>query len=491
MRGDYTGMLMNKPPHILLITADQMRADSMGCAGQPVLTPNLDRLAAEGTLFEQAFCVNPVCTPSRAAIFTGRYPHCTGAWNIGVSMNEEEVTLCDHLKPLGYRCVANGKMHLRPESAEHRPDGQYPGAADPAVAFRGRASDGTYFGFDETHITEDIRVGEYMDWLRATAPEWAARQKETDVSIAEGCDLPPELHQTHWIAEKSVETIRDHDPERPLFMWTSFVDPHHPFDAPRRYVDRYAGMTLPAPVLRAGEHAGRPEHLTYQGERGYWPGGAWLHDYSPEKMENIIRNTYAMVTFLDEGIGRILAELEAKGMLEETVILFTSDHGEFLGDHGLIMKGPWLYDALTRVPMILRGPGVPVGERRQALMENVDILPTLLESAGLPVPYGVQGRSVRPLLADPDAAIRQSALTSYDAHDRGIRIKSLRTDRWKLNVFAGEAYYELYDLETDPNELQNRMGDPELAGVEMGLRRDLLFRMMEDEDPLPERRCPW
>jgi len=467
-----------------------MRACDMGHAGQPVITPHLDRIAEMGVTMERAFCVNPVCTPSRAAIFTGRYPHCTGAWNIGVAMKEEERTLCDHLKPFGYRCVGTGKMHLRPEMT---PDGSQPGKAvaeDPKIAFRGRQSDGTYFGFDEIHLTEDVRVGEYRDWLVATAPDQVMKGPETNERIRDGSDLPPELHQTRWIGDRSVEAIDSHDPSAPLFLWSSFVDPHHPFDAPREYVERYREVEIPAPVLRQGEHDGRPEHLREQGECGYWPGGGMIHPYSEEKVRDIRRNTYAMITFIDEQIGRMLEALERKGMLEDTLIVFTSDHGEYLGDHGLIMKGPWLLDVLTRVPMLFAGPGVPSGMRRRALMENVDIVPTLLELIGEPVPYGVQGRSMRPAFAE-DAAVRDSAVTSYDAHDRGIRQKSLRTERHKLNVFAGEDYYELFDLEQDPDELHNRMGDPAYAEIEAALRRALLFRMMEDEDPLPERKSPW
>lgn len=476
-------------PHLLLITADQMRADTMGNAGTPAITPHLDRIAARGSALRNAFCVNPVCTPSRAALFTGRYPHATGAWNIGVSMNEEEKTLCDHLKPLGYRCVGTGKMHFRPECKPKTAQGGMK-AEEPEVAFRGRASDGTYFGFDEIHLTEDARIGEYRDWLRETAPEWEAKIQDTDEVIEHGSPLPPELHQTHWIADRSIEAIREHDPERPLFLWTSFVDPHHPFDAPKRYVDLYRDVEIPAPSLRPGEHRERPAHLREQGERGYWPGGARIHEFSEEKVRHIIRNTYAMVSFIDEQVGRILDALRERGMLEETLIVFTSDHGEFLGDHGLIMKGPWLYDCLTRVPMLFAGPGVPSGIETEALVENVDVLPTLLELVGLEVPYGVQGRSLVPLLTRGQP-VRESVVTSYDAHDRGIRLKSLRTRRHKLNVFAREAYAELFDLEHDPEEFDNLAGRPEFAEIEQTLRNELLFRMMEDEDPLPERLCNW
>ena len=479
---------MNKP-NILLISADQMRADAMGCAGSPVITPNIDRLAAEGTLFERAYCVNPVCSPSRAAIFTGRYPHSTGTWSIGLSLNEEEITICDHLKPLGYRCVANGKMHFRPELN----DMDFNHGASPApVRFRNRLSDGTYYGFDARQLTEDHPEGEYMAWLQKVAPEWAKNlhgDPGNESLHEKGGIFPPELHQTRWIADRSIETIRTHDSSLPLFMWTSFIDPHHPFNAPRAYVEKYRNASVPDPVKRPGELDLRPDHLRRQGECGYWPGGGEEHQYTDEQVRHIIRNYYAMITFIDEQIGRIRDALLEAGMMENTIVIFTSDHGELLGDHGLMMKGPWHYEGSIRVPMILRGPGIPAGTRTDVLMENADILPTLQQLIGEKVPYGVQGRSQVPVLAGDSATVRDSIICSYDAHDRGIRLKTLCTDRYKLNVFAGEQYGELFDLYEDPHELYNRFFDSAFAPVRTRLFEMLVTRLIQDEDPLPERKA--
>lgn len=486
---------MSRLPNIVLITADQMRADQLGAVDPTVITPHLDALAARGVLAERAYCVNPVCTPSRAAILTGRYPHCTGAWNIGVSVNEDEVTLPDHLRPLGYRSVANGKMHFRPQCRRDRWAFTDDLAEDPAVRDRPRATDGTYYGFDEVHNTEDNRVGEYQDWLRQVAPEWAANplgvvDRDWPRTVREGSCLPPELHQTTWIGDHSLRTIEQHDAARPLFMWTSFVDPHHPFNAPRKYVERYAGRTFRAPIERAGQYADRPEHLRLQGERGYWPGGGEAHELSPEEVQDHLRNAAAMVTFIDEQVGRLVDALRERDMLEDTIFVFTADHGELLGDHHLLHKGPWLIEGLMRVPMILAGPGLPTGLRSQALMENADVLPTLLELLGQTVPYGVQGRSQVPAWRD-GAPVRDSAICSYDVHDRGIHAKALRTDRHKLVVFAGESYGELYDLQADPGELHNRFADPACATVRAELFERFTHRLIQDQDPLPERRAFW
>lgn len=171
-------------------------------------------------------------------------------------------------------------------------------------------------------------------------------------------------------------------------------------------------------------------------------------------LQRVIRNYYAMITFMDEQIGRIYEAWKARGLDDELVIVFTSDHGELLGDHGLMYKGPWFYEGLTRIPMIIR---VPEGTDKKvsALMEHVDIAPTLLDIIGAAIPYGIQGVSQRPVVEGLEAAVRTSAITTYDAHDRGIQAQCLRTNRYKLVLFAGETYGELYDLEVDAEERQN------------------------------------
>ncbi|WP_211748078.1 sulfatase-like hydrolase/transferase [Paenibacillus sp. Marseille-Q4541] len=485
--------MTTKRTHIWLITTDQMRADAIGAENESVRTPVLDSLAAEGTVVSSAYCASPVCTPSRASIFTGRYPHAHGAWNIGVSLDENEITLCDHLKRSDYRSVGVGKMHFRPQCKT----GFSMEPEDVDIRDRGRAADGTYYGFDEYHISEDNLVGDYLRWLREQDSAVANRfdldryrSEDAEQDVWES-DMPAELHQTYWMAEKSIDVIRSHDYDQPLFLWTSFVDPHHPFNPPKAYTELYADIEMKGPLVPQDELPFRPEHLLHQGARGYWPGGGEQHDSGESHIRRVIRNYYAMITFIDEQIGRIMDAWKEKGVYDNVLVVFTSDHGELLGDHGLMYKGPWFFEGLTRIPMIIRGPGIAKGQRTDALMEHVDIVPTLLDAIGQVRPYGIQGVSQLGMLSGQKQHIRESAMTEYDAHDRGIMAKCLRTNRYKLVVFAGETYGELFDLHLDPEERRNLYFEEAASRVKQNLMEMLVQRMIQDQDPLPERQTNW
>lgn len=475
--------------NILIIMTDQMRADCLGFQNPVIKTPHLDKLAAQGTVFDRAYCTSPVCTPSRASIFTGRYPQCCGARNIGLSVKEEEITMADIALQYGYHTGVSGKTHFRPECRE---DNRF-SAEDPKIRDRPRKRDGTYYGFQTCHITEGNGVGEYMDWLKENAPQYLselgrARREPGDVYINR---IPQEYHQTHWIAEKGIEYIREHTDE-PWLLSVSFVDPHHPFDPPEKFAKMYEGVdTLSRIKSRTGEHDLRPEHLRYQKRGSGWPGGGAEHHKSREELAQAIRNYYAMITLIDEEIGRLLDTLKSQGILDKTLILFTADHGELLGDHGLLYKGPWLYEGLVRVPMILKGPGVPRGLRTSALFENVDILPTLMELAGMGIPYGVQGISQVPVLEGEKSYIRESAMTIYDARENGIVTASVCTERFKLVVFLNESYGELYDLKKDPYELENLYFDPNYEGQKAEMMVRLCQHLLAIQDPLPEKKALW
>lgn len=472
---------MNNKPNIILITADQLRADTLGYMNKKIKTPVLDSLADEGYIFTNSFCTSPVCTPSRAAIFTGRYPMNTGAWNIGTCLDENETTLADILKVYNYYNVAVGKMHLRPQLKDFNNNFE-----DVDFRDRNRAKDSTYYGFDKTFITEDDKQGKYLDYIKTKGYDLAVGKGEDGIN-----PLPEDMNQTYWIGMKSCEEIKKYDFKSPLFMWTSFVDPHHPFDPIEKFASLYENTIIDKPISKNFLCNGRPEHLQKQGKNGYWPGGGEQHNFSDEKIEEFTKYYYAMISFMDQEIGKILKSLEEKKQLDNTIIIFTSDHGEYMGDYGLLQKGPFMYDNLIKVPLLIWGKGVSKGIS-DAVVENIDIVPTILELIGSNIPYGIQGESLNTLIKNISSARKKSsAVITYDARDRGIMIKTYRDKRYKLNLFLNESYGELYDLKNDPLEKENLFFNENFKELKSDLLLKFCYRMMECSDPLSERTANW
>lgn len=470
-----------KKPNVLLIIADQLRADSLGFSNSKVHTPVLNKLAKEGKIFTNSFCSSPVCTPSRASIFTGRYPMNTGAWNIGTCLNEDEMTMADWLKEEGYFNIAVGKMHLRPQLKNLNWEFE-----EVAIRDRPRERDNTYFGFDITHITEDDKQGEYLDYATEHGYPMGKGKGKDGIN-----PIPEELHQTYWTGMMSCKEIEKFDFKQPLFMVSSFVDPHHPFDPIKKFVDLYQNMQPENKIDKKYFETGRPEYLKTQGERGYWPGGGEQHPFSQKQINEITKYYYAMISFIDQEVGKILNVLEKKGELENTIIIFTSDHGEYLGDYGLLKKGPFMYDNLIKVPLVFSGKGIKAGKSDE-IVENIDILPTVLEMIGKKVPYGIQGVSLKNILTDRNVEKhKKAAIVTYDAHDRGILVKTYRTKEYKLTIFLNENYAELYDLVEDPNETKNVYFEKEYENIKNQLILEICHKLIECSDPLSERYASW
>jgi arylsulfatase len=483
---------MSKRPNILLISADQLRRDALGIyANRVIRTPHIDALGAEGVVFDNCFCQNPYCMPSRWTIFTGRYPRSHGVRENGVLFRPDEHTLAKVLRRQGYGTGAFGKMHLTPQLYASHEDEHWP------------ADD---FGFQVKHLTNDNKSGEYLDDLKARdrgAYEEVLRQgrekiKEDLASAAERTftlgpqiwenKIPPEMHQSNWIADKFIDYLRE--PRRgPFFSWVSFVDPHHPFDPPEPYASMYDPAKMPPPLCRENEFDDKPDHFTRM-LRGHSPGNE-KYDFptiGEAGWQAIKARYYGMVSLIDEAIGRIVAALKEQGLFEDTIIVLTSDHGELLGDHGILFKGPFHYDCLIRIPLILKwGDRVCGGTRINEITQHVDILPTVLSYAGLEIPPGVQGRFLRPLIDGDHGAGYRYALVEHDNLAWGLSMKTLRSRDWRLTYYAGRRFGELYDLNRDPDEFTNLWDDPEHRSVREELKTELLDRLVETEDRKQKR----
>ena len=474
---------MPDAPNVLWICTDQQRYDTLGCYGNDhVDTPVLDGLAADGTRFERAYCQSPVCSPSRGSFLTGRYPRTTGCRQNGQPMPRRETTVVRRLADTGYTTGLAGKLHISPA-------GGPPETREPA-----RRIDDGYGVVEYSHSPGMEQENAYGRWLATRDVTYDPTPTPESPHVNE--TVPAEHHQTTWCAERAVEFVETAG-EAPWLYSVNVFDPHPAFEAPPDYLDRYRHRLeeLPAANYVEGELEDKPVFQRDKHEGTNNRGGPAYVELEPEDRRMIRAAYYAMCDLIDDAVGRMLEALERTGQRENTLVLFSSDHGTMLGDHGLYKKGPYFYEEGVHVPLIVDGPGVDSGTVG-TIVELVDIAPTLLEAAGEPVGPGVQGESLWPLLGDAGDREKQSAYCEfYNAStqhtDPRAYATMLREDRYKLVSVHGRDAGELYDLREDPDETHNRWDDPDYRDVKLRLLDRLAGRMARTADPLPERRAPW
>lgn len=485
---------MQKQPNILLIMCDQLRYDALGCYGNTQIhTPNIDSLALNGSTFDSHFIQNPVCSPSRCTLLTGRYPKNHGTRDNGIPLRDEELTFPQVLQGAGYRTAAIGKMHFttqfRPKENEEEdwPEDNY--------------------GFEIIHTTSDTKTGAYLQWLKRESPkdyeivkqQGERKTKEDRASAADKdhsgppqvypSEVNPNYHQSSWIADRTIDLINESDGTRPFFALCSFVDPHHPFDPPAPYSTLYDPDKLMPPIYQEGELDDKPPHFRrHRSGKGFSNEKYNYAALDRHAWGQVKAAYYGMISLIDDCVGRILKALREKGIEDDTLILFTSDHGELMGDHGLLFKGPFLYDCLIKAPMLMQWPGViPKGSRYKQVTEHVDLMPTILEYAGVRCPYGVQGMSMSPIVRGDSGGGREYALTEFNCYDWGLNMKTVTGNDYKLTYYAGERFGELYDRNADPQEIKNLWDDPDYRTVKQELLRKLMDRIIQTEDTLPIR----
>lgn len=445
-------------PNFLWICTDQQRFDTIQALGNPHIdTPNLDRLLAEGVSFDRTYCQSPVCTPSRASFLTGRYPRTTRTTRNGNDhFPDDEVLVPQILKDNGYTCGLIGKLHLS--------------AADGRTEVLPKQH-----GYDMVKWCHGPRDGwgddnAYQAWLRSQGVSW-----ETDYHGKNG-GIDPQYHQTTWCANEAIDFMGAHA-ERPWMLSINIFDPHHPFDPPAEVKAKYPAEKMPLPKWKDGELDNKPliqrDDYANGGQSGLGPACKHLSD---REIQGYISDYYAMVDLIDVQLGRMIDYLDASGQRDNTVIIFHSDHGEMLGDHGLILKGGHFYEELVHVPLILScSARLQTGLRSKALVELVDLAPTILDLAGLKTPLAMQGQSLGPILqgeSDPDTHKASVYCEYYDAlpaAHQGVFATMYYDGRYKLTVFHGQEIGELYDHATDPDEFDNRWDDPACQALKCDL----------------------
>ena len=516
-------------PNVVLIITDQHRPDHTGFGGHQVAqTPHLDSLAARGTVVDRAFAANPICMPNRATLMTGRMPSVHGTRFNGIALDPDAVTVPGLLREAGYRTGLVGKAHFqnmgmgrdliglvtgdgpRRDAAERGRSEGWDLLEDDARYREGPvALPEAYYGFEHVELAvghADLMSGHYVQWLVEQGVEPSDVQGR-DAS-PERYDpwwqiwrpsLPAELYPTAWVGERAASFVADAGGrDEPYFLQVSFPDPHHPFTPPGRYHDMFDPADMVLPATFDDDHEGSPRHLQrWRASRGKQPPELAVQPFSPT--EEIFREAAAKelgsIACIDDAVGRVLAAVAASDSAADTVVVFTSDHGEMFGDHGLMLKSAMHYVPALRVPLVVADPRRPDshGRRSDSLVSSTDIAVTLMSLGGVEPVAGVQGRDLTPLLDDPSVAVRDVAVVEEDEPfdmamlRRPLRMRTLVSDTARLSVYAGSDDGELYDLVDDPDELVNRWHDPAWRSRRLELTDQLMQSMLDlaDEGTVP------
>jgi arylsulfatase A-like enzyme len=461
--------------NIIFFLTDQQHFCTIQENGCPeAKTPNIDRLAREGINFQNHFVANPVCSPSRGAIWTGRYPSENGLYSNGCTLPETEITLPMVLKEHGYATGHVGKLHLEPtmtHGTTHR----------------------TY-GFDHCLIAEGdqyLTHDDYNMWLREKDPQaffnYYHQMAEEGHAKAYVANIPEELSMNAWVTDQSIGWMKAKaTADQPFFLSMGYFDPHHAWNPCEPYASRFAFEQVSPPTYDAEDIRKKPS---------LWE--EWGPARDPFTISSIIRSYHAMIAHLDDCLGRLIEALEQSGQLENTIIIFSSDHGEFLGNHGRLFKGPYLCDDLLRVPMIIwDGAGRnSVKGKTDTLTSSLDLFPTFLSLAGIRdlTPSRASRMVDTDLNIAPDGD-RQFAISEWRMHPCSGKVTddilSIRTKMERYVWYANTQEEEYYLHAKDPYELDNRAGDPQTEDQCRQLA-ELLNQHAPNRGDWPRPAAPW
>lgn len=487
-------------PNILFITSDQQRGDCYGFAGRNVKTPHLDELREEGVWFNNCITPNAVCQPARASILTGKLPLTHGAIDNGVNLPPEqgEQGFAGQLGLAGYRTAFIGKAHFStvytfseqagPEcwihSAQYGPDWY-----------------GPYMGFKYVELTTlghwtnlnppmyPPHGQHYERWVheRSGGEAWETWKKETrpgsGAAQTWSSALPVALHNSSWVGDRTVEYLRNHNDNNPFCLWVSFPDPHHPFDCPEPWSLLHHPDEVDLPVEGTKDLDNRPwwyraslerePSLTHGVMKTFRKTMSRVEDQSEAQLREMMANYYGMISLIDHNVGRILDALEELGLAENTIVVYSSDHGDLLGDHGLYLKGPTLFEGLLRVGAIIRGPGIPSGTVVKDPVSTLDLAATFCDYGGTSLPTEAQSLSLRGLAEGRSQSGREVAYSEWNVNTSRcgvpLELRTGHTGRAKLTLELRSGEGELYNLEEDPHEMFNLFEDPGAASM----RREL------------------
>ena len=516
-----------RPSYILFVT-DQQRFDHLGCNGHRILkTPNIDQMAAEGVNYARFYVASPVCMPNRASLMTCRMPSSHGVRSLGIPLAHDNVTFVELLRAAGYDTALIGKSHLQNvsdwaiqvEPPEYRKGYQAP-PEELAQAVRPDLDNDTYqyerqrfwmqetprvptpfYGFDHydsvmRHGT--VNGGDYERWLRREAPEvmhlrGRDNQHPHDYTCPQAIrtKIPEEYYSTSYIADRASEWLRTRKGNtKPFFLMVSFPDPHHPFNPPGKYWDMYKPEDMPVPSAYHANDWNPPDYVRIAERdraRDKSLGQKAGYSVAVSKREALEARalTCGMITMIDDAVGRVRAAAKEADVTDNTVQIYTSDHGDHLGEHRLLFKGAEQYDSLTHVPFIWADPNGRKGERSDDLAQTLDIGTTILEHAKIEPSIGMQGEvmSVAGGERRETAHIQYETQRTQEAFGSRPRVHTIIHDRWRLSIYLGKCRNELFDLTEDPEEMTNLWDSTDHSEV----RSRLLERFAEMEIAVADR----
>jgi uncharacterized sulfatase len=497
-------MEKNLKKNVLFITSDQQHWSAMGYLNPEIKTPNLDRLVRQGTTFHRAYTVNPTCTPTRASWITGLYPSQHGAYSLGTKLMETVPTVGDVFQKHDYQTALVGKAHFQPlKSTEEFPSLEsYPCLHD--LEFW-RNFHGPFYGFKHVELArnhaDEAHVGQhYALWMEQKGHKnWRQyfKPQHQTPQPGEAWDIPEEIHYNSWIAERTNALMEQYKTsEQNFFLWASFFDPHPAYMVPEPYASMYNPAEVSVPEYREGEFDDKPPYFklarqenpdfsSFSEPDGNIIHGDGSHLKSREDRAKHIATMYGMMTMLDKYIGKILDKLDELGLAESTLICFTSDHGDFLGQHGLVAKAIHHYEDLLRVPLVVSMPGkIPQGKISDSLQSTVDLAQTFLSIAGLPVPRSMTGVDESSVWLGEAETRRTHVIVENQHQPTSMNMRTYINERYKMTVHFNQTCGELYDLKNDPDEYVNLWDHSDCQT----LKQDLLLQFIYGEmakAPLP------
>ncbi|MBS3762521.1 MAG: sulfatase-like hydrolase/transferase [Planctomycetes bacterium] len=472
-------------PNVILVYTDQQRYDTLGINGNDLIqTPNLDAFGRSGVHFRQGYVNSPICLPSRVALFTGRYTHTNRSYHNGAFMSSREDDMATAFREGGYTTALIGKDHCF---------GTWEKSRLPRF-------------FDHLYTGHHLNLNDAPPEIRDRLSE--VRDGTMQVPMADN-PLDPDQDITGLLFADAREYLEEQSGkgDRPFFLWLSIPDPHPPYMVCEPYSGMYDDLEMPRPAWREGEMANKPyrQQLVVEWDR-------YNRDYPGEEIDRLRCLYWGMVSYIDDEFGKLMQTLEGTGLDENTIVIFTADHGDYMGDHRMIRKGPHVYESLVHVPLIVRWANEFPARSTDALACNVDIFPTLCDLCGVEQPEGVQGRNLSPLLRGDKETVRDALFFEHGFPGQPVqpgqltdeeyaelkddtghhlcrtisrgRCRGVRWSDWKYVYNQGDVD-ELYDLREDYEELFNLADLPEYEEIVREGRDRLLAWEVQTEDPIP------